>query len=267
MAAGGATPHHLQRNQMSDTEPPRAAPTSLGQFLTPRIIAVAGVAAATVLFGLLYVTGMAPALLVPAFEWTYGLITPRLGATAGAGVPLLLCTAALFLGFRSIKDGALRLHARVDSSLPEGRTPFSTGRLAGTVAALAGCYGYLLATMAAWADLALKAGDKGLPFFAWMIGCSALLITQWIVSLIPPKALINVRYLWLALHSLVVLGISVYFAGFCQALLLNVSEEPLAMRWALFAVAVVFEGFVLFSWYKLLGFIRRSGRMTARPPG
>ena len=115
--------------------------------------------------------------------------------------------------------------------------------------------------------MALKAGDKGLPFFAGMIGFSALIITQLIVSLIPPRALINVRYLWLALHSLVVLGITVYFAGFCQALLLNVSSEPLAMRWALFVVAAVFEGFVLFSWYKLLGFIRRSPRLPAKAPG
>lgn len=253
---------------MPDTEPPRAAPASLGQFLAPRITAVAGVAAATLLFGLLHATGMLPALLVPAFEWTYGLLAPRLGATAGAGVPLLLSTAALFLGFRSIKAGAIRLHARVHSSEPNGGAPSTTGRRAGTglVAASAICYGYLLANIAAWAELALKAGDKGLPFFAWMIGCSALLITQWIVSLIPPKALINVRYLWLALHSLVVLGISVYFAGFCQALFLNVSSEPLAVRWALFAVAVVFEGFVLFSWYKLLGFIRRSGRLGAKAP-
>jgi uncharacterized membrane protein len=252
---------------MPDTAPPRAAPASLGPFLAPRVTAVTAVAAATLLFGLLHVTGILPALLVPAFEWTYGLLAPRLGATAGAGVPLLLCTAALVLGFRSIKDGAIRLHTRVHSSEPERRKSSAIGLLAGTVAALAIACGYLLANIAAWADVALKAGDKGLPFFAWMIGCSALIITQWIVSLIPPRALINVRYLWLALHSLVVLGISVYFAGFCQALLLNVSSEPLALRWALFVVAAVFEGFVLYSWYRLLGFIRRSGRVTARPPG
>ncbi|NJL08791.1 MAG: hypothetical protein HC900_11465 [Methylacidiphilales bacterium] len=253
---------------MSDNDWPRAAPTSLGQFFIPRVTAVTSVAATTILFGLLYVQTILPALLVPAFEWFYGLVPPQLSAYLGAGVPMLVCTGALFLSFRYIKDISIRLYAHFNSSEPEGRISSTIGLLAttGIVAALAICYGYILANIAAWVDLGLKSEDKGLPFFAWMIGFSALIITQLIVSLIPPKALINIRYLWLALHSLVVLGISVYFAGFCHALLLNAASETIAMRWALFVVAAVFEGFVLFSWYKLLGFIRRSGRLNANAP-
>jgi uncharacterized membrane protein len=223
---------------------------------------------ATILFGVLYIQNILPALLVPTFEWFDGLATPRLSASVGAGVPLLICTGALFLGFRTIKDISIRLNSHAGSSAAESGSVSTIGRLAATglMAALAIAYGFILANIAAWADLALKAGDKGLPFFAWMIGFSALIITQVIVSLIPPKALINIRYLWLALHSLVVIGITVYFAGFCQALLLNAAAEPLAMRWTLFVVAAIFEGFVLFSWYRLLGFIRRSGRLNAKAP-
>jgi hypothetical protein len=253
---------------MPDTEPPRTTPTSLGPFLVPRLAAVTGVAATAILFGVLIAHGILPALLVPAFEGVYGLIAPQLGAYAGAGVPLVLCTGALVLGFKSIKAIALRLHDSVDSAGTAAGQSSRAGLLAsaGILAVLAGLYGYVLANIVTWADLALKAGDKGLPFFAWAIGCSALILTQLIVSLIPPKALINIRYLWLALHSLVVVGVTVYFAGFCQALLVNAASESLAMRWVLFAVAAVFEGFVLFSWYKLLGFIRRSGRLNAKAP-
>lgn len=242
---------------MSDNDWPRTAPT-LGQFLMPGFAAVAGVAAATILFGYLYAQHSLPVLLAPALEWLYGLLSPRFSVYLGLGAPMLACTVALYLTFKYINGLSVRLFARFIFNETSGHKLSTMDLLAtlGGMALLAILYGYALVNIAAWVYFVFEANDKNFSLMVWMIPLVAIVITQMIATLIPSKATIKIRYLWFALHTIVVLAISVYFLAFCRALLVEFTSEAAITRWALFLVAAGFEAFVLYSWYRLLRFIR-----------